>query len=251
MARRPRQSKKSVYHKHVLLFACCARLAIHVPDPITPRRNRSPIMAATPMQSATRLLLLEQAWPLVARMGFASTSINDVLAAAHVPKGSFYYYFASKDVFGQDLLRHCIDEHAATLRMFLSRAHLSGLERLMEYWSSWVERETSPDPRRRCLIVKIGAEVSDFSEGMRRVMDGGIEILVTLLGGGIGAGMADGSVCPVMEPTNVARELFHYWLGTAVAFRIDREPARLSRALRTTREILMGARPYRGSSAAG
>ncbi|RBM06751.1 TetR/AcrR family transcriptional regulator [Novacetimonas cocois] len=208
-------------------------------------------MAATPMQSATRLLLLEQAWPLVAQRGFASTSINDVLAAAHVPKGSFYYYFASKDVFGQELLRHGIAEHVATLRGFLSRTHLSGRDRLMEYWSSWVACETGPDPRQKCLIVKIGAEVSEFSEDMRRVMVDGIEMLVSLLDGGIRAGVADGSICPVTDPADVARELFHYWLGNAVAFRIHREPGRLARALRTTRDILMGVRPYRTSAVAG
>ncbi|CUW48389.1 MULTISPECIES: TetR/AcrR family transcriptional regulator [Novacetimonas] len=199
-------------------------------------------MAATPMQATTRLRLLEQAWPLIAQKGFANTSINDVLEAAHVPKGSFYYYFSSKDIFGQEVLQYNMREHADAIRMFLSRPHLTGMERMMAYWSSWAERESNPDPRQKCLIVKIGSEVSELSDGMRVVMERGIDMLVALLDGGIRAGVNDGSICPVIEPAHVARELFHYWLGNAVAFKIHRNPPRLIRALDITRTILLGLR---------
>lgn len=197
------------------------------------------------MQATTRLRLMEQAWPLIARKGFANTSINDVLEAAHVPKGSFYYYFSSKDIFGQELLQYNMCEHAEAIRMFLGTPHLSGLERMMAYWSSWVERETSPDPRQKCLIVKIGSEVSELSDGMRAVMERGIDMLVGLLDGGIRAGISDGSISPIIEAPNVARELFHYWLGNTVAFKIHRNSPRLTRALDTTRRILQGLVPVR------
>ncbi|MCE2578799.1 TetR/AcrR family transcriptional regulator [Gluconacetobacter entanii] len=195
------------------------------------------------MQATTRLRLLEQAWPLIARKGFVNTSINDVLEAAHVPKGSFYYYFSSKDMFGQELLQYNMCEHAEAIRMFLASPHLTGLDRMMAYWSSWAERESSPDPRQKCLIVKIGSEVSELSDGMRAVMERGIDMLVGLLDGGIRAGISDGSICPVIEPANVARELFHFWLGNAVAFKIHRNTRRLTRALETTRRILQGLLP--------
>ncbi|MEK8174490.1 helix-turn-helix domain-containing protein [Streptomyces sp. M19] len=44
----------------------------------------------------TRQSLLDAARRIVAAKGYAAVGINEVLAAAGVPKGSFYHYFASR-----------------------------------------------------------------------------------------------------------------------------------------------------------
>ena len=41
--------------------------------------------------------IVEAAWELFHEKGFADTTLNDIIDAAHVSKGSFYYYFESKD----------------------------------------------------------------------------------------------------------------------------------------------------------
>ena len=37
---------------------------------------------------------------LIVRQGFNATGLSDILTTAGVPKGSFYYYFESKEDFG-------------------------------------------------------------------------------------------------------------------------------------------------------
>ena len=41
---------------------------------------------------------------VMAKKGFSAVGLNEILTTAGVPKGSFYYYFASKDAFGDALL---------------------------------------------------------------------------------------------------------------------------------------------------
>jgi len=52
-------------------------------------------------KTETRRSILDAARRIVVARGYAAVGINEVLAAAGVPKGSFYHYFASKE----DVLR--------------------------------------------------------------------------------------------------------------------------------------------------
>lgn len=51
-----------------------------------------------------RRSILDVGQRIMAGKGFSAVGLNEVLAAAGVPKGSFYHYFASKEAFGQALL---------------------------------------------------------------------------------------------------------------------------------------------------
>lgn len=54
----------------------------------------------------TRQSILDTAQRVMAHKGFAAVGLNEVLAEAGVPKGSFYHYFASKDAFGEALMKN-------------------------------------------------------------------------------------------------------------------------------------------------
>src|SRR5579864_9180367 len=55
--------------------------------------------------------IIDKAAQIVHRKGFASTTVDDILAAAGVGKGNFYHYFRSKDELGVAI----IDDIAAWL----------------------------------------------------------------------------------------------------------------------------------------
>ncbi|MGH8672403.1 MAG: TetR/AcrR family transcriptional regulator, partial [Burkholderiales bacterium] len=51
-------------------------------------------------RTQTREELVKVGAHIIAQHGFNTTGIEEVLKRAKVPKGSFYYYFASKEDFG-------------------------------------------------------------------------------------------------------------------------------------------------------
>ena len=53
---------------------------------------------------AVKLLLLEKGAELMHKNGYQNTSIKNIVDAAKVPKGSFYYYFESKEMFGLEII---------------------------------------------------------------------------------------------------------------------------------------------------
>lgn len=61
-------------------------------------------MNLTKKAEATRQHILDTGYRLVLHKGFAALGFSKILKACGVPKGSFYHYFASKEV---RLVRRC------------------------------------------------------------------------------------------------------------------------------------------------
>lgn len=64
--------------------------------------------------------LISTAARLVHKQGWTATGINQILGEAEIPKGSFYYYFRSKEALGVAVLQ----THLARLKDLLSRTLL-------------------------------------------------------------------------------------------------------------------------------
>ncbi len=62
-------------------------------------------MARPKNPDTTRTRLLEVGLTLFAKRGYHGTGIKEIVDTAHVPKGSFYNYFKSKEDFGIEIVR--------------------------------------------------------------------------------------------------------------------------------------------------
>jgi len=59
----------------------------------------------------TRRIILEAGIRSVLRKGYDQAGLAEILREAGVPKGSFYYYFASKEDFGLQLIEHWLEHY--------------------------------------------------------------------------------------------------------------------------------------------
>jgi len=57
-------------------------------------------MTKSQIASETRAKLLDAARDVIRRQGYAGSTVDDICAAAHVSKGSFFHYFDSKEALG-------------------------------------------------------------------------------------------------------------------------------------------------------
>ncbi len=112
------------------------------------------------------------------RKGFTSVGLSEILQTAGVPKGSFYHYFKSKELYGQALLEDYFVGYLADMERRLTLPGLSAYERLMDYWQGWQNRCTLEGHGDECLVVKLSAEVADLSESMRLTLRDGAERIV-------------------------------------------------------------------------
>ncbi len=175
---------------------------------------------------------------IIAGKGFSGVGLNEILATAGVPKGSFYHYFGSKEAFGEAMLESYFEEYLAELDRTLNQPAQTMAERLMNYWQDWQDNQVSFDCQGKCLAVKLGAEVADLSEAMRLALKRGTAGIIERLAKAIETGMKEGSLSIDSDPYSTAQSLYQLWLGASVMVKIVRTKQPFETAMRTTRQVL-------------
>lgn len=175
---------------------------------------------------------------LMAVKGFSAVGLNEILAEARVPKGSFYHYFGSKDAFGEAMLEEYFHAYLLDLDATLAKPGMTMAERLMSYWSGWQQTQSFYDCQGKCLAVKMAAEVADLSEAMRLSIKRGTSGIISRLARAIEQGVAEGSLAIDADADGTANSLYQLWLGTSVMVKISRDTQPFDMATTTTRQIL-------------
>ena len=189
-------------------------------------------------QHSVRQHILDTGRAIIAGKGYSAVGLNEILSAAGVPKGSFYHYFKSKELFGQAMLDDYVDLYLADLDTMLAPDGSPAATRLLRYFDSWLTFDVDECAGSKCLVVKLSGEVADMSEAMRGALLRGTDQIVDRLAGCIAAGHADGSIGAAAEPQPTALALYEMWLGAALLTKLRREPSALHGAVRSTRALL-------------
>jgi TetR/AcrR family transcriptional regulator, transcriptional repressor for nem operon len=83
----------------------------------------------------TRRTILEAGIRSVLRKGYDQSGLAEILQDAGVPKGSFYYYFASKEDFGLQLIEHWLENYGEAEASLKDQA-LSPLMRVRRFFEA-------------------------------------------------------------------------------------------------------------------
>jgi TetR/AcrR family transcriptional regulator, transcriptional repressor for nem operon len=83
----------------------------------------------------TRNAILEAGIKSVLEKGYHECGLAEILKEAGVPKGSFYYYFASKEEFGLQLIEHWL-ENFSEAEASLDNQSLSALTRVRHFFEA-------------------------------------------------------------------------------------------------------------------
>ncbi|ACB94606.1 TetR/AcrR family transcriptional regulator [Beijerinckia indica] len=195
-------------------------------------------MNATPVHTDVRQHILEIARPILSGKGFSAVGLNEILAAAGVPKGSFYHYFPSKEAFGEALLEQYFTSSLAQIDTLLTQPGGTAADRLMRYWQNWLNSQASSETQAQCLAVKLGAEVCDLSEPMRTILQDGTMQIVRRLARCMEEARADGSLPDLGDSQHMAMTLYQLWLGASLLAKFTRDPRPFEEAMITTRKLL-------------
>jgi len=120
-----------------------------------------------PANPDTRNRLLEKGGDLLSRIGFNATGVQEITAAAGVPKGSFYNYFESKEAFAVEVLGEYWGSVAAEYGPLLRDRKTSPLHRISNYFRGLAEFHKRNRYASGCLIGNMALEVTPSSADVR------------------------------------------------------------------------------------
>lgn len=122
-------------------------------------------------QRDTKAELIRVGMELIGTQGYNATGIGAVLKQAHVPKGSFYHHFESKEAFGLAIIEAFTERFLARLDVFLSDATLTPLNRLRVFLEKGLEQLATHNFSTGCLIGDLAQELAAQNERLRSRLD--------------------------------------------------------------------------------
>jgi TetR/AcrR family transcriptional repressor of nem operon len=189
-------------------------------------------------QNDTRSQILTTGRRLTAKHGYTGVGLSALLKETGIPKGSFYHYFASKEAYGCALLNEFMTEYGLRLNTSLAHPDMDARSRFLTYFEGWREKQLSPNPEDRCLVVKLAAEVADLSENMSSILQKGVSDIVAHLAQTLEQGQNEGTIAPLEDPGAMAEIIYHMWLGASLVASISHSDAALNSAMDATKVLV-------------
>ena len=130
----------------------------------------------TKTKTKTKEEIVKAAFEIIHRKGFNATGIQEILKRAGVPKGSFYFYFQSKD----DLGHHLIDHFLA---FFISMAdealktNKSPIEQLRLFFDRLLTNCELADFQGGCLIGNLAQESGGLDDKFRVKLNEAFDVI--------------------------------------------------------------------------
>jgi len=128
-------------------------------------------MSKTLKHDAKSDYLLDKGIELLWSKGYNATSVNDIVKLAEIPKGSFYFYFDSKEDFVVKAIEKYFNQQFGPALEVLQNKDLSPKERLIAFYenrSSMLREELKC--KMGCLGCNLANEVAEHSEAIRTII---------------------------------------------------------------------------------
>ena len=178
-------------------------------------------------KAPTKAVLVDAGLHLMLEKGYHHTGIQDVLQAAGVPKGSFYYYFPSKEAFGLKVIAHFAAAYVARLEQYLGDTTQSPLTRLRRHLDETLARFERRGCRGGCLIGNLSQELADqsalFGAQLEAVLSDWRERYARLFR----EAQAVGELRADLDPQQVAEFYLNSFEGAVLRAKVSKSPAPL------------------------
>ncbi|WP_207061951.1 TetR/AcrR family transcriptional regulator [Motiliproteus sp. SC1-56] len=179
-------------------------------------------MSENPKQAQTRELLLQNGLELFNRQGYHGTGLKEILAAAGVPKGSFYHYFDSKEHFAVEIIHHY---RALEFKRWESKIKGSEGDRLAEMRrciSTLIDEYDAQEQKVGCLIANLSGELAACSPYFRSAIQASSEEVLDLMEADFATAQQQGSVRRDLPPRALACLFWDAWQGAMLRMKVNR-----------------------------
>jgi TetR/AcrR family transcriptional regulator, transcriptional repressor for nem operon len=194
-------------------------------------------------RASVRDQLIASAVEVFHTRGFNGCSVQDIVDAAGVPKGSFYNHFESKEALGVEVVR----AYSALVGAYVVEAGaadiLSGdgtpLQRIRAYFEAVIEQNVSCGVRKGCLLGNFAIELAPHSKEIARAVTDALDNWSAAVAQALAQAQAAGEVPQDADVHALARYLVDGYEGAATRAKLIGGRAPMDEFIRTTFDFLL------------
>ncbi len=153
---------------------------------------------------------------LIYRQGANATGVQEIAAAAGVPKGSFYNYFDSKDDFVAAVVARQADLTCAHLKSVLVESGKPPLERLRALFDGWTHGFRGGEGACGCLVGNLTQEMASQNPTVRVAVAAAFDRMQRYYVTCLREARAAGAIGAGEDPEALAAFVHNAWQGALI-----------------------------------
>jgi TetR/AcrR family transcriptional repressor of nem operon len=177
----------------------------------------------------TKEKILEIGAQIVRRKGFYNTGLNEILKEAGVPKGSFYFYFPSKEQFGLELIDVYTSFMEGVMYKVMSEKSESGLKRLQNFLDLTKNMFSQEDYIGGCPLGNLALEMGDVNDNFRKKILQGFKRMESIVCNCLQDAQNAREISEKVAVKTVSQFILNSWEGALVRMKVEKsiEPLNL------------------------
>ncbi len=191
------------------------------------------------MRPDTREHILACGGQIIHHKGFNATGLHEILQAAGVPKGSFYFYFKSKEDFGLALIDHYHDLFAERIGALIEDKSIPPLERLKRFFLWFHEYFAQEGFIKGCPIGNLVQVLGDVNPVFREKLNASLERLILVVATLLQAAQDQDALPARLSPDSTARFIVSAWQGALLRMKAVAGPEPLDNFITIIFEVLL------------
>ncbi|MDR7866383.1 MAG: TetR family transcriptional regulator C-terminal domain-containing protein [Sporomusaceae bacterium] len=152
---------------------------------------------------------------------YNAVGIQEILAEADVPKGSFYHYFDSKEAFGVAIIEYYGEQLANSIKGKLSKEDVSPRQRMLDYFLSIRSYYEQNGCGQGCLVAKLATEIAEASPRVRVGLKTEFDRWSKLFAECIAEAQAEGEILTDHDPGALAEFIYTSWEGALIRMQVN------------------------------
>ena len=164
----------------------------------------------------TRNDLIRSGLELLTQNGFLATGVDAIVKNANVPKGSFYYYFKSKEDYAQTVLNAYDSFFEHKLKKHLHESSCTPMVRLENFINDACEGIKKYNFTRGCLVGNMMQESPGLPQSFIKVLQNILESWQALVAACLSDALSSGEISSNMNNTQLAAIFWSGWGGAGM-----------------------------------
>ena len=173
------------------------------------------------MKKTTRDKIIDAGAQIIHHKGYNHTGIQEVLTAADVPKGSFYFYFKNKEDFGLQVIDYFIKFYSQQANLVFNDKSAPPLKRIKRFLEGFIKLFESMECTRGCPIGNLAQEMGDLSAAFRIKLKESVDIMVDFYACALKEAQQNGDLAPHLDVAAIADFILASWHGALVRMKIE------------------------------